>query len=130
MLEHIQACLPEEACGMLGGKGDVVQQVLPVTNAAHSPYRFRMEPAEQVQTMQRMEDEGMILVGIYHSHPSGPAGLSETDLAEAAYPEATYLVWWSGPGGWEFQAFDLGEGEVRQVLIDSCPRRTEDDLQD
>ncbi len=33
------------------------------------------------------------LVGIYHSHPHGPPGLSEIDVKEAYYPEVVHLVW-------------------------------------
>ena len=52
-----------------------------------------MEPAEQVRAFAEMENKGLELVGIFHSHPAGPGtaeaarvGLSPTDIAEAAYP--------------------------------------------
>lgn len=116
MLDHIRSCLPEEACGLLGGFGSEVHIVIPVENAAHSPVRYRMEPKAQVEGLLSLERKGMILVGIYHSHPLGPAGLSTTDREEAAYPEAAYLVWFPSGGGWDCRAYRIdssnGVGEI------------------
>ena len=91
MQEHVTECLPEEACGLLGGQGGRAEIVLPVENVLHSPSRFRMEPSEQIRAMTEIEQRGLELMAIYHSHPSGPEVLSATDLAELAYPEAIYL---------------------------------------
>jgi proteasome lid subunit RPN8/RPN11 len=42
--------------------------------------------------MVEWEDAGLELLAIYHSHPQGPEGPSETDIAMATYPEATYII--------------------------------------
>jgi proteasome lid subunit RPN8/RPN11 len=38
------------------------------------------------------EDAGLELVAIYHSHPQGPEGPSETDIERAGYPQAVYII--------------------------------------
>ncbi len=117
MLEHVEACLPEEACGLLGGVGGQVRSIVKVTNAERSPVRYRMDPLEQVQAFLALDEEGLELVGIYHSHPLGPGGPSATDLAENAYPEAVYLIWSPGGRGWRCRAFDLSAGRPRAVTL-------------
>jgi proteasome lid subunit RPN8/RPN11 len=105
MRAHVEACLPLEACGLLAGSGDTVQKVIPVSNEARSPVRFRMSPVEQLHSFDQMEREGLDLIGIFHSHPAGPERPSATDIAEAAY-EVVYVIWsrfqdtWSANGFW------------------------------
>jgi proteasome lid subunit RPN8/RPN11 len=123
MRRHVQSCLPEEACGLLGGQPGVAQRVVPVQNAAHSAIRFRMDPSEQLAAMVEFEEMGMEIVAIYHSHPVGPSGFSATDVEEAAYPEVVYLVWTQQAGGWECQGFRLdpaGPVPVRIAVLDSA----------
>jgi len=66
--------LPEEACGLLGGRQNRAEIVLPVTNSLHSSTRFFLDPEEMITAILQLESRGMDVVGIYHSHPAGPAG--------------------------------------------------------
>ncbi|MDW8328208.1 MAG: M67 family metallopeptidase, partial [Anaerolineales bacterium] len=90
--EHLTRELPNEACGLLGGRAGVVEQVIAVENAARSPVRYRMDPARQLEAMLAIEAAGLELTAIYHSHPNGPATPSLTDIAEAYYPDSLYLI--------------------------------------
>lgn len=122
MLRHCLACLPEEACGMLGGAFSagpggpaVAQAVLPVTNALHSPVRFRMDPREQWKAFNCLDAQELDLVAIFHSHPTGPEHPSPTDLAEFAYPGVFSLILSPCPGdpslvlsaAWQVLAFEI-----------------------
>ena len=118
MLDHVQECLPEEACGLLAGGDGLVSEVLPVENIAHSRVRYRMEPQAQVSGLLGIEEQGLQLLGIYHSHPSGPETPSVTDRAEVYDPEALVLVWCFGSRGWQVRAFDLGEDAPLEVPIE------------
>lgn len=83
LLAHAKACLPEEACGLLGGHGDVAEAFYPVTNALHSPTEFFMEPTEQLKAFKQLLKDGYELVAIFHSHPPAPPVPSRRDLEQA-----------------------------------------------
>lgn len=121
MRRHVEACAPEEACGLLAGEDGRVRRVFPVENVLHSPFRFRMEPLEQLKAFQRIEAEGMALLAIYHSHPQGPAGPSSTDLLEHAYPDVAQLIWWREEERWSCQAFCLESGNPQPISMTIAP---------
>ena len=120
MRAHVEACLPEEACGILGGRGGRAERALAVENELHSPTRYRMRAQAQVDAFLRLAGEGLELCAIYHSHPRGPAGLSPTDLAEALYPAAVLLVWspdGEQAGGWRLDGFCARDGRAAAVEL-------------
>jgi len=112
---------PEEACGLLIGRLNgfhaVTVHTIPVTNILHSPTRFRMDGREQVDAFSRMEIEDLELVGIYHSHPHGPAGLSDIDVKEAYYPEVVHLVWSRTPEAWSCSGYSIHNGKVFNAVL-------------
>lgn len=108
---------PEEACGLILGKGPLAVQTISVTNALHSPVRYRMDPRELAAAFYRMEKKNWQLVAIYHSHPQGPLYPSLTDIREANYPEAAQIIWSAPEGKWRCQAFSFVENAVRPVVL-------------
>lgn len=115
MEEEVSRHAPEEACGLLAGRDGRAWAALPVTNALHSPVRFSMDPREQLRAMTWIEEQGLELVGIYHSHPQGPPAPSATDLAEDAYPGVLYVIWFRSGQGWQARAFAIDAGAVQEV---------------
>ncbi|HZD56017.1 MAG TPA: M67 family metallopeptidase [Anaerolineales bacterium] len=109
---------PEEACGLVAGRDNTGVEVIPVTNALHSPVRYRMDPNEQLEAFNRIEELGLEIVAIYHSHPSGPSYPSPTDVGEAFYPEAVYLIWFGSTHGWDCRGFLIREAEVEEIRIE------------
>lgn len=70
-----------EACGALLGKIDEagnwhVEEARPLHNIAASAVYFEFEP-EELLTIE-LEQPGR-MIGVYHSHPTGPIGASFTD---------------------------------------------------
>ena len=116
MQDHVTEQAPLEACGLLVGKKDSVESVLKVRNAAQSPVRFRMDPQEQYDALMWIEDNELDLIGIYHSHPSGPETVSATDIAEAAY-EAVHVIWSRTGQSWDAHGFWIEAGQVTEVAI-------------
>jgi proteasome lid subunit RPN8/RPN11 len=92
MIEQARAEYPNEACGLLAGKDGSATRVFRMTNAERSPVIYRMEPREQLKVFNEIEDAGLDLVAIYHSHTRSPAYPSATDVRLAYYPEAVYLI--------------------------------------
>jgi proteasome lid subunit RPN8/RPN11 len=117
MREDVDRKLPEEACGLVAGRAGHSLVVYPVVNVLRSPVRFRMQPQEQVDALLEMERQGWGLLAIYHSHPAGPPQPSPTDLAEAAYPEAAYLIWFRTDDGWSCRAYRLQAGGFDEIPI-------------
>jgi proteasome lid subunit RPN8/RPN11 len=107
ILTHLNRCLPEEACGLVGGIYEDVHTLYPVTNILHSPSRFKMDPQEQVNALFSIEEEGETLLAIYHSHPTGPQGMSSIDMEEHVYPEAAQLIFTPCSDTWKCSAFRL-----------------------
>ena len=107
MLADVAERAPEEACGLLAGIGNVVHTVSPVTNILHSPILYRMSPEEQLAVFNQIDQHDLDLIGIYHSHPNGPQGLSQRDLIEAYYPDAIQLVWYRQGDDWHCHGFRI-----------------------
>jgi proteasome lid subunit RPN8/RPN11 len=117
MRQHVSSMSPEEACGLVAGKINRSILVIPVENALHSPVRFRMEPVQQLYALQKIEQEGLDLIAIYHSHPNGPEAPSATDVAEAFYPEAIHLIWFRRAGEWICRAFSITNGRIQEINL-------------
>lgn len=117
ILAHVQAEWPLEACGLLGGIGRRVLAVYPARNELASPVRYRVHPDDLIRVIHELEEQGWELVGIYHSHPHGPPVPSATDVAEAYYPEAVYVIAAPVRGEWRLRAFRIADGTVREVPI-------------
>ena len=127
MRQQVLSCSPQEACGLLAGKDGWVTEVFSIANKAQSPVRFRMDPIEQLNAFNRMEAAGLDLLGIYHSHPSGPETMSATDIAEAAY-SVVQIIWsLSNPqfteaglqisDSWHARAYWIDNGKVIEVTL-------------
>ncbi|MCK5314161.1 MAG: M67 family metallopeptidase [Anaerolineales bacterium] len=117
MLADVSLGAPEEACGLLAGQNNRILFITPVINELHSPIRFRMDPVEQLKTFQMFEERGWEMLGIYHSHPNGPAIPSLTDIAEAYYPDAIHLIWSLTADNWTCRGFRISNGKVSEVLL-------------
>lgn len=93
MVAHAREELPNECCGLVGGRDGEASVVIRVANAAASPLRYEMDPQEQYNAMKTIEDEGGELLAIYHSHTKSAAYPSQTDVnLAAAWPEQIYLI--------------------------------------
>ena len=116
MIQHAKTQAPLEACGLLAGRDARVESVLLVANAAQSPARFRMDPFEQLRAFDWIDARGLDLVGIFHSHPSGPEAVSPTDIAEAAY-EVVHVVLSHREGKWRARGFWIEAGRSTDVPL-------------
>ena len=92
MLRDLEATLPLEGCGFMAGSATRVERLYPIANRLASPYAYEMEPDQQLQAMVDLEDQGWEMLAIYHSHPHGPDTPSQTDVLQAYYPEAAYVI--------------------------------------
>jgi proteasome lid subunit RPN8/RPN11 len=129
ILDDIQKRKPEEACGLIAGSPDLVEEVIPITNEYHSQVRYRMEPSEQLEAFEHFDQRGWDLLAIYHSHPQGPPFPSATDIAEASYPGIIYLIVFPNHNDWNCRGFLIEGSQVTEVsvkIIGDDPRSQRD----
>jgi len=120
MVAHAREDLPNECCGMIGGRDGEATRVVRVENAAASPLRYEMDPQGQYDALKAIEDAGEDLVAIYHSHTRSAAYPSQTDVNEAVmWPEQVYvIVSLQEEDAPDVKAFDLAEMKIADVDLD------------
>ena len=114
--EYLNDNMPLEACGLLAGKNDRVEKVFFIRNQAQSPVRFVMDPYEQLKAFDWIDDNGLELLGIFHSHPSGPETASPTDIAEAAY-DVIHVICSRKNDQWKLRGFWIENREATEVTL-------------
>lgn len=102
ILEKIQAhgkkAYPEEGCGALIGKDEeddrrYVKEAIPLKNriseSRHN--RYVIDARDVTSVEKKAHDQGLELVGFFHSHPNAPALPSQFDL-EHSWPWYSYVI--------------------------------------
>lgn len=87
---------PLEACGLLLGRrragGIEVEIATSARNvSAWRRDRYELSPEDWCAAYRVAGRDGLDIVGVWHSHPDGPAVPSRTD-AESAWQEYSYLI--------------------------------------
>lgn len=117
MIRHARAELPYEACGIIAGvSGEGATRFYPARNELQSETRYNIAPEDLYRILMELEDEGLDVWGIFHSHPATPAYPSATDLKQSNYPDTYYLIAsFIDPGNPELRAFKIDEEEIEEV---------------
>jgi [CysO sulfur-carrier protein]-S-L-cysteine hydrolase len=122
VIAHAREEAPNECCGVLA-----VELVSPVravrayraVNTAASPLRFEIDGREVLSLIERIEDEGLELGAIYHSHTRTPPYPSQTDINFAAHwPGVEWLI--VGLADREaptVRSYLIDDGQVEEVTI-------------
>lgn len=96
MLEHCKKGLPNEACGLIGGRKEgedqYVEKIYLLTNVDESREHFSMDPKEQFAAIKDIRANGWELLGNFHSHPESPSRPSEEDKRLAYDSSVSYLI--------------------------------------
>jgi len=130
-----QAAFPEEACGLLVGHTEnvddiILSAVIGSDNVAPDARerRFEVDPGVRIKLEKDLRGGTERLVGHYHSHPDGPARPSAHDLEQAFEPDLIWLVvgvadghanevraWKLAPGGAAFEPVALTVAALRKA---------------
>lgn len=94
---HAREARPNESCGLvvgsaLAGDGGVALRYVPCRNAAASPSRYLVHRDDLLAVLAELDRSGEELWGVVHSHVRSAAVPSSTDVGEAAWPSAVYLL--------------------------------------
>lgn len=119
MIAHAREDDPNECCGLIGGRPGEATTLYRATNAEASPFRYSLAPGEQLELMNRIEDAGEALVGIYHSHTRSGAWPSQTDINLAGgWPDTVwFIISLEDPETPDVKAFTIHGSEVGVVDI-------------
>jgi len=94
---------PNECCGIIYGRDvidagvvrrRVVERIEPVKNEFESGeqyHRFLITPQTLMKAEKTASEQGLLVLGFYHSHPDHPARPSQYDL-EHAWPFYSYVI--------------------------------------
>jgi proteasome lid subunit RPN8/RPN11 len=118
IIAHARAGLPNEACGILAGRDGRVERFFAAVPDEPSPYYYRIAGPDQIRIMNEIDDAGLDLVGIYHSHVSSPAYPSRTDAEQAFWPDAVYVIVSLAGGGAELRGFRIAEMAIAEEPIE------------
>jgi desampylase len=98
ILQHCIQSHPEEACGVLVGPcapGSLPSRITRAFEsrnlAADRRRSYLVDPELQLRLQRELRGSGSDVVGVYHSHPEGPARPSARDCDEA-WPWFVYLI--------------------------------------
>jgi proteasome lid subunit RPN8/RPN11 len=92
IVRHAESAKPRECCGVLVGRDGEILQAVEARNLADDPNQYFLDPQDHIDIRRRARASGLAVVGFYHSHPHSAAQPSETDRAEASYPDHLYLI--------------------------------------
>lgn len=105
------SALPREACGLLVGRatadGVAVTGLAPSRNLAEAADAFEIDTALQLALQRRLRATGEAVIGVWHSHPTGPPTPSARD-AEGAWESG--LAWLITSGEETTAWLALGDG--------------------
>lgn len=117
MVQHSREEAPREACGILGGRDGRVLRLFRARNSRGDNVTYYMEPQDQLRIFRQLDEEGLELVALYHSHPASPAYPSATDVAQAFYPDSVYVIVSLASEPPQVRAFRIREGSVQEVTL-------------
>lgn len=141
MMGHAECGYPYEVCGVMIGKGeeitnhrecknlisqDSVKTEFKTYNQLNKERlrdRFELDPNSFIEADNWARQNGLDIMGIYHSHPDHPSKPSETDRKIAS-------------PGWGYIIFSINKGKYKDARLwylnetDSCFERVEFDIID
>ena len=117
IVAHARADAPNECCGMIATRDGEAVRIYRAENAAASPLRYEIDGAEQYRIQMAIDDAGLDLGAIYHSHTRTEPYPSQTDINLAFYPDAVYVIVGVANEETEVRAFEIRGGRVSEVEL-------------
>lgn len=85
--------LPNEGCGLLLGTSEgTVTDVLASPNVADSAKLYEIDSRVLLRAYRQSEEDGRMVIGVFHSHTHSHAYPSATDVAQAPDPTWHYVL--------------------------------------
>jgi proteasome lid subunit RPN8/RPN11 len=118
MVDHARQEAPNECCGMVAGRDGRMERVYRATNVEASPLRFQIDPTEQLEISNEIEEAGLELAAIYHSHTRTAPRPSQTDINFARlWPNVLWVIVGLAQGDAEVQTWRIDDGDVTEAEL-------------
>ena len=121
VIAHARADAPNECCGMIASRNGEAVAVHRARNKAASPLRYEIDGMEQYKIQSAIDDAGLELGAIYHSHTRSAPEPSQTDINLAFYPEALYVIVGLEHDEPDVRAWRIVDGQVLQASLEVVP---------
>jgi [CysO sulfur-carrier protein]-S-L-cysteine hydrolase len=108
VIEHARRDAPNECCGVVAVRDGEAVAVHPMLSTQPSPLRFELDGLKLFTLLDELEDAGLALGAIYHSHTRSAPRPSQTDI--------NFGKRWPGVE-WLIVGLAGAEPEVRSWLI-------------
>ncbi len=117
MVAHARDDAPNECCGMIAARDGEAVKIHRAHNAAASPLRYEIDGAEQYRIQMAIEDAGLDLGAIYHSHTRTEPYPSQTDINLAFHPESLYVIVGLSGAEPDVRAYTIRDGRVQEAEL-------------
>ena len=118
IVAQARAEAPNECCGMIASRDGEAVSVHPAVNAAASPLRYEIDGAEQLKIQLAIDDAGLDLGAIYHSHTRTEPYPSQTDINLAFYPDSLYVIVGLAAPEPYVRAYTIRDGRVSEAQLE------------
>jgi proteasome lid subunit RPN8/RPN11 len=117
MVAHAREEAPNECCGLVASRDGEAVKVYRAVNAAASPFRFEIDGREAYELNSEIEEAGLELGAIYHSHTRTEPEPSQTDINFGEWwPGVLWvIVGLAGEGPPKVRAFTIRDGQVAEA---------------
>ncbi len=117
IISHCTDTYPNEACGILAGKGSEALKIYKMANIEKSPVSYEFDSREHIKAIRDMRENNHTMLAIFHSHPSSPAYPSAKDMNLAFYEDCIYVIVSLIEKQPVVKGFLIREGDIKEVGI-------------
>ena len=117
IVAHALQDAPDECCGIVSSRDGEAVEVFRMENTAHTWMRYEIDTMELYRVVTAIEDAGLDVGIIYHSHTRTDPYPSQTDINLAFYPDSMYVIVGTASQEPRVRAFTIRDGRVQEAEL-------------
>ena len=117
MIDHARQDTPDECCGVVLARDGEALEVRSYENVYHSPLKFGIDGLQLLKLNDEIDEKGLDIGAIYHSHTRTAPYPSQTDINFAAgWPGVEWIiVGLDRAGAATVRTYLIEDGHVREL---------------
>ena len=118
IIDHARAEAPNECVGLVASRNGEAVAVHRARNAEASRLRFSIDSMEQLRLTNEIDDAGLDIGAIYHSHTRTAPRPSQTDINFAkGWPGVLWIIVGLGEAEPEVRTWEIRDGQVSEAEL-------------